>query len=157
MELKLIGRKRRFMNRAFIQCDCGEEILEFVQDKNDEDGSIEYLVVPYCELKNTKDKCSAFMFENKGAFSFFVGELRNFVNDVDSDSIPVLYDKYLSYRNREPGVLMFMYTNSDDKERFFGVRKYMNPRCVKKGKPTWEMVIGKTEAKELLEELEKFS
>lgn len=149
--MNLIGRKR-FDNQVFVQCDCGEEILEFGRTYDEEEG-IEYFIYYHGYFNPKKDNCCGFYFADKGEFSTFLQEMRDCLNNVPKDDVTISFDKYLTYKNKLPGVLISTY---DDKG-FFSILKYNNPKeAVKAKKCTWEVILRKEQVEELLKELEEW-
>lgn len=149
--MNLIGRKR-FDNQVFVQCDCGEEILEFGRTYDEEEGT-EYFIHYHGYFNLKKDNCCGFYFADKGKFSAFLQEMRDCLNDVPKDDATISFDKYLTYKNKLPGVLISTY---DDKG-FFSILKYNNPKeAIKAKKCTWEVILRKEQVKELLKELEEW-
>lgn len=152
--MNLIGKKV-FENNVFMQCDCGEEIIEFCRDSSiSNDNTVEYFIQYHGYFSYKVDKCNSFFFLNKSEFSLFLDEIRDFLNGVEKNVSAVFFDKYLTYKNKFPGTLIVTYDNSMG---YFYIIKYPNPTEAKKaGKCSWEIIIGKEQAKELLEELEEW-
>lgn len=148
-----------YENQVFVQCACGNEVIEFCKDINDFDHSVEYFILPFLQNNNKKDKFCAFTFENKGDFSALLDELRCFINGVSKPDCTVLFDKYLSYKNKFPGVLVVSYSEMEDKENVFIIRKYIDAKepSRKRGKFSWEVVLTKEQSIELLAELENWN
>ena len=69
--MKLIGKKV-FENNVFVQCDCGQEIIEFCRDSSiSNDNAVEYFIQYHGYFSYKVDKCNSFFFLNKSEFSLF--------------------------------------------------------------------------------------
>lgn len=148
--MKLINRKR-FENQVFVQCDCGEEIIEFCRDYNEEEG-IQYFILYHGYFNPKKDTCCSFYFTDKGEFAELLQEMRDFLNNVPKNMCMVLFDKYLTYKNKMPGVLISTYNNN-----FFTILKYPDPKTAEKANYcTWEIILRREQVEELLKELEEW-
>ena len=81
-------------------------------------------------------------------------EMRDFLNNVPKDMCMVLFDKYLTYKNKLPGVLIVTYDNNSD---LFTILKYPNSKIAEKAKSwTWEIILRREQVEELLKELEEW-
>lgn len=154
MILKLIGEKYG-MNQVFVQCDCGGEILGIYQYEDEaDDKNIIYTIFPFCETDKS-DKFPPYTFPTKKEFSDFVQCLRNFVvKENEDDNMAIVPDKYLTYKDRMPGV--FVACTSSDGELFL-MKKFASPDHANKDKkPVWEIALKLEQARDLWEELDKW-
>ena len=143
--------KKRFDNQVFVQCDCGEEILEFCRDYDEEEGT-QYFILYHGYFDPKKETCCSFYFSDKGAFAELLQEMRDFLNNVPKDECMVLFDKFLTYKNKLPGVLLATYDNN-----FLTILKYPEPKTAEKANYcSWEIVLRREQVEELLKELEEF-
>lgn len=148
--MKLVGREK-FDNQVFVQCDCGEEILEFCRSYSEEEGT-QYFIYYHGYFNIKKEPCCSFYFTNKGEFSNLLQEMRDYLNEVPKDNCTVIFDKFLTYKNRLPGVLITTYDKS-----FFTILKYSDPKTAEKAKYcSWEIFLRREQVEELLKELEEW-
>ena len=139
---KLIGRNM-FEQSLFVQCDCGEEIVEFCED----DG--EYFLRYHSWYDRRIERYSDFTFSNKSALAEFVDKIRDFIRGILENTSPItLLDKY-SYKNKLPGALVVDYTDC-----YVSIRRYA--RYNKLNKCTWEILLKKEEAQQLVNELDNW-
>ena len=152
--MDLIYRKQ-FENQIFVQCDCGEEIIEFCRDSTlNEDGSVEYFIRHHGYFNPKIDKYSGFYFATKADLSLLLDEMRDFLNKVEKNKVEVIFDKYLTYKDKKPGVLVALYDNDF---YFFNLIKYPNYKeAIKIGKCSWEIILRKEQVEQLLKELEEW-
>ena len=149
--MNLIGKKR-FDNQVFVQCDCGEEILEFGRDYDEEEGT-QYFILYHGYFDPKKDICCSFYFADKNAFAELLQEMRDYLNKVPKNMCTVIFDKYLTYKNKMPGVLLATYDDYD----CFTILKYSDPKTAEKAKHcSWEIILRREQVEELLKELEEF-
>lgn len=149
--MKVIA-KESFGKQVFVQCDCIEEIMEICRDyenRDDENSGLEYFIKYYGDRKRKKGEYTSFTFSGEEDFDSFIRKIEAQVYGVDDGSISIFYDKYLSYKNKRPGVLICL---SDICGNIMIV-KFADPRCAEKAKPTWEIVLKKEQAKQLVEEI----
>ena len=139
--------------QLYVQCDCGDEIIEFVKNNSEEDG-VEYVIVPHLQSENKSDPYPSFCFTNKGEFSEFLEVLKNARDNVDSPELGVFFDKYLTHKNKYPGVLVTAYLKKDE---MVAMSKYPTPKTAEKIRDaSWEMFINRNKAIKVLEILEKW-
>lgn len=152
--MKLIGRER-FDNQVFVQCDCGEEILEFCREPNpDDNGAIEYFIRYHGWFDRKVDQYCSFYFADKGEFARVLDKMRSMTSNVDDPTVLIQADKYITYRGKFPGILAAFYDND---LQFFTLIKYPNPKeAGKVGKRSWEFILRREQVEELLRELEEF-
>ena len=146
---KLISRNHGYYEyRVFAMCDCSQEIIEFY--KSDE---CEYTIMPHCWYNQKFDKNPAFSFNGEVDFCVFINYLKKFIDGVNDDEAYIEFDKYLTYKNKMPGVLIMTY-NGDS----LFICKFANIITMSKHKKcVWELVLKKDEVKELVKELTTFT
>ena len=150
---KLISRNHRYYeHRVFVMCDCSQEIIEFYKS---DDG--EYTLMPHCWYNEKLDKNPAFTFNGDVDFKVFIDYLKKFINynieyEVIEHEAYIELDKYLTYKNKMPGVLIVTFDND-----FLFIGKFANiTAALKNKKCVWEIVLRKEEISELIKELETF-
>ena len=153
----MIISNKEFENQLFVQCECGEEIIEFCRDsKLSEDGSVEYFIRYHGYFNPKVDSNPWFTFCSKNEFSYFLSELKRFIDgNSNSGNVSVLRDKYLTYKNKLSGILIFMPDKDGD---FFLITKYPKKfkRIAGTDKCSWGIVINKETAEKVLEELSEW-
>lgn len=143
----------RYDEQLYVQCDCGDEIIEFVKNNSEEDG-VEYVIVPHLQSENQSDPYPSFCFTNKGEFSEFLEVLNNARDNVDSPELGVFFDKYLTHKNKQPGVLVSAYMSDSGT---VAMSKYPNPKKAEQVKDSsWEFFMNRNKAIKVLEILEKW-
>lgn len=154
--VKIIAAER-FDYHVFVQCECGEEIIDFFRITTEENG-VEYCIGAHCNYRDKDDKYGMFTFYDKESFSEFVKQLKHFVDNEEQDAPLICYDKYLTYKNKDCGILYVGYTIKDDKNPgTFAIDKFVSGKKFDKGKrSSWEIVLAYDRAKELYEELENW-
>ena len=152
LTINFIGTQE-YDEQLFVQCDCGEEIIEFIRNVSEKDG-VEYVILPHLQSANKTDTYPSFCFVNKGEFSEFLGVLKQAKDDVDVPDVGIFYDKYLTCKNKQPGVLIIGYIKSD---KMIAIKKFATPKDALKVKNcSWEMFINRNKAIEILDILEKW-
>lgn len=104
MTTNFIGTQK-YDEQLFVQCDCGDEIIEFIRNVSEKDG-VEYVVLPHLQSANRKDIYPSFCFVNKEEFSQFLDVLRQVRDDIDTPNVKFFLDKYLTHKNKYPGVIV---------------------------------------------------
>ena len=152
MSSNFIGTSR-YDEQLYVQCDCGEEIIEFVKNNSEEDG-VEYVIVPHLQSENKSDPYPSFCFTNKGEFSEFLEVLKNARDNVDSPELGVFFDKYLTHKNKHPGVIVTAYLKKDE---MVAMSKYPTPKTAEQIRDvSWEFFMNRNKAIKVLEILEKW-
>lgn len=143
----------RYDEQLYVQCDCGDEIIEFVKNNSEEDG-VEYVIIPHLHSENKSDPYPSFCFTNKGEFSEFLEVLKNARDNVDSPELGVFFDKYLTHKNKYPGVLVTAYLKKDE---MVAMSKYPTPKTAEQIRDvSWEMFINRNKAIKILDILENW-
>ena len=73
----------RYDEQLYVQCDCGDEIIEFVKNNSEEDG-VEYVIITHLQSEIKSDPYPHFCFANKGEFSVFLDVFQNARDNGDS-------------------------------------------------------------------------
>lgn len=144
MNVDMIGYKKLSnVESFFIQCDCGEEIVEFVKDDSE---GLDLYIKTHCWYNRRVGVFSAFTFNGYSDIEVFITHLKSFVQD---DVIPKQSTQIPDKTNDKKHQY---YLDLDNDEYFFTFGLYNMSR--KKGTNcVWEVIINKKNAEELLEEL----
>lgn len=152
MTTNFIGTQK-YDEQLFVQCDCGDEIIEFIRNVSEKDG-VEYVVLPHLQSANRKDIYPSFCFVNKEEFSQFLDVLRQVRDDIDTPNVKFFLDKYLTHKNKYPGVIVVGYIKQD---KMLAIKKYATPKDALKVKNcSWELFINRDKAIEVLNVLEQW-
>ena len=144
---------QKYDEQLFVQCDCGDEIIEFIRNVSEKDG-VEYVVLPHLQSANRKDIYPSFCFVNKEEFSQFLDVLRQVRDDIDTPNVKFFLDKYLTHKNKYPGVIVVGYIKQD---KMLAIKKYATPKDALKVKNcSWELFINRDKAIEVLNVLEQW-
>lgn len=141
--------EKYYSEQVFLQCRCGEEILEFVRDDSSELG-VQYLIIPHLNWDKRKDELATFCFANKGEFSDFIERLKN-----KDEPLCIFIDKYLTYKNKHPGSIALIYDKDED---CFLLRKFgkVNEKTFMPKNLSWEVVMNDYTTKKLVSILENW-
>ena len=82
--MKIIS-KERFENQLFVQCDCGEEIIEIDINPHPFESIKEYFILFHGYYNRNKDKYTLFYFKNKDEFRVFVSAMNSHIYNKGND------------------------------------------------------------------------
>lgn len=142
--------KNRFDNHVFVQCSCGEEIIEICKNLFSFEDETEYFILFHGYYDRKKDKYASFYFKSKEEFNCFISQIYCYLYKEKGYSW--FEDKYDSYKDKLPGRLKIQSDDLGDIE----IMKYANYKAFNKDKPTWSIVINPIEAKKMYEELKSW-
>lgn len=152
MSVNLIA-KEQYSEQLFVQCECGDEVIEFVRNEDEKEG-VDYVILPHLQSANSKDTNPTFCFQSKGEFSDFLETFRNAKNDIDVREVGIFFDKYLTYKDKEPGVLVCGYSYDD---KVVAIKKYATPKIAQKITAcSWELYLTRDDAIKVLDVLENW-
>lgn len=152
--MKLIGCQA-FENQVFVQCCCGQEIVEFCRDGNvTDDGSIEYFIRYHGYFNPKVETNYDFSFSTKAEFAELISKMKDCLSGLPCNDPMVILDKYLTRKNKAPGVLVVVY---DANICALSIIKFRDLKAAQKSKKsTWEIVIDKAALNALVQELEEW-
>ena len=154
MKYVLISRDNfdLYRNRLFVLCDCGEEILEFVQyattAENDDDLNKDDFHIRFHGWYNRKiSRWADFDFADKSAFEDFI--------DYFFDTATIIGNKPIKFYSRYYGCKgsnTYLEVSKDKTFDIFSICLY-NDRNKKGEKPVWEVTLHRKEVSSMVKEL----
>lgn len=155
MKYTLISRDNfdPYRNRLFVMCDCGEEILEFVQyattAENDDDWNEDDFHIMFHGWYSRKiSKWADFDFADKKAFEDFLNHFFDSTTLMNPTKPLRLYSKYYGCS----GSNTYLEVTKDKTCNIFSICLYKDRK--KKGeKPIWEVILHRKEASSMIKEL----
>lgn len=149
MEYDLISHDNfdLYRNRLFVMCDCGEEIIEFIQYNTiteiDEDWSEDDFHIRFHGWYSRKiSKWADFDFADKKAFEDFLNHF------FDSKKPIKFYSRYYGCK----GSNTYLEVTNDKACELYSICLWKDSK--KKGeKPVWEVILHRKEASSMIKEL----